>query len=306
MLLGELSATDVRRRLRDQGLRWAIGPFVVQLTSDVPALEQPLRLLYAHHSLAEEGWERLSDCTIHLAGSRGWRRWLRPQVHFRVSGPSPFAPFPRDHALPHFEWGLNFMLASRSQQYLLLHAAVLARGDRALILPGLPGSGKSTLAAALAWRGFRLFSDEFGILRPDTLDLLAAPRPVALKNDSIDILRRFEPRAVLGPSFAKTRKGTVAHMAPPVDSVRQAHLPARATWIVVPRFQAGAATQLEELPPDQGFLRLAGNAFNYELQGERGFRTVMGLVRHCPFFELTFGNPEAAVARLLELSGETP
>jgi hypothetical protein len=36
---------------------------------------------------------------------------------------------------------------------------------------------------------------------------------VALKNESIGVIRAFAPQALLGPDFPKTRKGTVAHLA---------------------------------------------------------------------------------------------
>ena len=52
-------------------------------------------------------------------------------------------------------------------QFLLLHAGAVERGGGAVLLPAQPGSAKSTLAAALACSGFRLLSDQFGVVSLD-------------------------------------------------------------------------------------------------------------------------------------------
>ncbi len=97
------------------------------------------------------------------------------------------------------------------------------------------------------------------------------PRPMPLKNQSIAVIRAFAPEAVLGPEIVGTRKGTVAHVRPPRHSVDLDMQPALARWLVFPRWQAGAALQFEELPSAEAFMRLATNAFNYEMHGEAAF-----------------------------------
>ena len=64
-----------------------------------------------------------------------------------------------------------------------------------MLLPAAPGSGKTTLCAGLSLRGWRLLSDEFGLIRPGTTDLVPVPRPMALKNESIDVIRQFDREA---------------------------------------------------------------------------------------------------------------
>ena len=76
----------------------------------------------------------------------------------------------------------------------MLHAAVVERNGSALFLPAMPGSGKSTLCAALTYRGWRLFSDEFGLIEPARGAVLPLPRAIPLKNRSIEVIRRFAPQ----------------------------------------------------------------------------------------------------------------
>ncbi len=295
MKIGQLSLNEVSQRLRGPGLRWRTGPFTIHLTTSAPTLPQAFRLLYQSHTMFEEPWQELADIHIHLARGKGVRRWWRPKVFFEADAPSPFSPFPLDHALPLLEWGTNFSIASRAHQYLILHTGSLEKNGHVLLLPGLPGSGKSTLTAALALRGWRLFSDEF-----------ALARPVALKNDSIHVIRRFAPSAQLGPEFPKTRKGTVAHLRPPTASVLADQTPAPPGWIVCPNFEEGAKVTFESQSRDQGFFQLAGNCFNYEVQGARGFRAVANITRRCRTWKMTFGDLEQAVEALETLINDHP
>ncbi len=298
MRILELSPKALRSRLRQAGLLWRVGPFVIRLRTSAPDFATPFQLLYGEHHLIDEPFGDITDFHIHMARGRGLRRWWRPKVFFEMDGPVPLAPFPLDHVLPLFEWGLNFCIATRANQYLILHTAVVAKGERALVLPGLPGSGKSTLCAALVLKGWRLLSDEFALVRPATGAIAPLPRSIALKNESIEVIRRFDVMAQLGPEFPNTRKGTVAHLRPPVASVRAENELAWPAWVVCPQFRVGAEAQLEPVPKDHGFLRLTGNAFNYELQGARGFLAVSRIIHSCPVFDLTFGSLTEAVALL--------
>ncbi|MBF0212040.1 MAG: HprK-related kinase A, partial [Magnetococcales bacterium] len=187
MKIGAIPPEQLARRLTSTaGLVWRAGPFRVRLRAEAPEFAASFHRLYAAHHLFDPPWNEVNDFHVALTRSRGLRRWWRPKVHFEADGPSPLSPFPLspfplDHALPLFEWGLNYCIATRAHQYLILHAAVVARGDRALLLPGLPGAGKSTLCAALMLTGWRLLSDEFALVRPDETGAIhPLPRAISL------------------------------------------------------------------------------------------------------------------------------
>jgi len=185
-------------------------------------------------------------------------------------GETLFASFPADTHLPMLEWGINYLFAERLGFHLLLHAGAAELNGRGVILPALPGSGKSNLTAALATRGFRLLSDEFGVVRFGDGQLLPLLRPVALKNESIDAIAQFSPHAWIGRRFPKTRKGTVAHLAPDEEAVRRRHEPARPARIVFSRYDARVELAIELEEPSRAFDRVAVNSFNYEMLGPAG------------------------------------
>ncbi|KQY85320.1 MULTISPECIES: HprK-related kinase A [Roseateles] len=292
MRVKELGVDGCRAALRG-GLRIVTGPFNCSLRTDVDGVAAELAALYGEHELAPAG--DMIDFHVEVASTPGLRRWLRPQVQFLADGVTPFTPLPRAQALPMLEWGLNWCVTAYSHHLLVLHAACVARDDRAVILPAPPGSGKSTLCAALVNRGWRLLSDELTLVDFDAGLVRGLARPVNLKNASIDVIRRFAPEAYLTAPVHDTSKGTVALMAPPVASVQDGSAPARPCWMVLPRYEAGAAATLAPMPRGQAFLQIADNAMNYNILGRQGFETVGALAARCAHFSFRYGNLDEAM-----------
>ena len=287
-----------------QGLALRIPPITVRIRSPLQLFGEQIHAMYRDYELADAS--DFADVDIRMIRVRGARRWARPQVQFIVDGTTPFDPFPIDHALPMFEWGLNWVFGHRMHNYLLLHAAAVERDGHALLLPAWPGSGKSTLSASLACRGWRLLSDEFGVVTLSDTKVLPFARPVALKNESIAVMRAFGPDATFGPTFPKTRKGAVAHLRVPEESVARGNEPATIGAIVFPDFQSGASNWIRPLPKATALLKLAGNSFNYEVVGEAGFRTLSTIVGRCESYVLRYGDLADAHAALNEIMSKAP
>lgn len=294
-----LAATDGRevlRALKGNGLWLDVGAATLHVRSDSAALANQLRRAYAAFPFTPASdW---ADVNLRVSRAAGLRRWVRPQVSLLSDGQRPFDPFPADSPLPLFEWGCNWLIGQRLNDLLLLHAGAVERDGLALVLPALPGSGKSTLTAALSQRGWRLLSDEFGAFDPGSGTFRAMLKPVALKNQSIGVIRRFAPEAVFGPEFPKTRKGTVAHLAALPDAVTRRHESARPGAFVLPKWEAGSPTRLEPLPEQRLFPALAFNAFNYAVLGAISFQAVVDLARQCPAWQLVYSDLDEALAAI--------
>jgi len=263
------------------------------LRTTLPELAARIAHLYAAHRVVDE--PAVLDFDVRLDPPRPWRRAIAAQVAPWIDGRRRFAPFPRAQALPMLEWVLNWCVFSRPHQYLILHSAVLERRGLAVVLSGHPGAGKSTLCAALALRGFRLFSDEVALIRPDSLDIVPVPRPVSLKEESIGVVRRFDPGADVAHDCDDTRKGTVAYLAPPADSVRRGDQTARPGLLIFPHWSAGAALDLRPVPKAMALLRTARQSFNYSVLGETGFETLAEFVERSSCLDLLYGDLHDAV-----------
>jgi HprK-related kinase A len=294
--LRDLPPGEFERALARDGVGLDFGAVRLRLRSPVRELAAILRTVYGGYPATDP--DGFYDISARLAPVGGVRRFLHPQVSLSIDGDSPFDPFPADTHFPLLEWGVNWAFAMRGNHQLLLHAGVVERGGRAVILPALPASGKSTLTAALSTRGFRLLSDEFAVVRLADVALLPIPRAVALKNESIEIIRRFAPDAVLGPEFPKTRKGRVAHLAPSDASVAARGVAAAAAFVVFPMYTPGLQAELQAFPKARAFTKLSVNSFNYELLGPAGFDAVGALIARCGCYQLRFGDLDAAIAAI--------
>ncbi len=271
-----------------------IAPFKVRLRSPFADVRRHVDTFYRGREVGRAG--AFVDFDIQVLPATGLRRWWHPQARFLVDGAELFYPLPASQAAPLFEWGLNWCVAQRPLDFLVMHAGVVAQGADALMMPGFPGAGKSTMCASLVTlAGWRLLSDELAVLDPATLQLLPHPRPICLKNRSIDLVRSF-PGSRLGPVYRDTRKGDITHAACPATSIAQAADPARVRWVVLPRFEAGAEPRIEELGRTEAFVLISEQSFNRERMGERGFHALCGLLDGARCFEIVYGSTEAGLS----------
>ena len=294
MKLLQLSPADLRHQLAGTGVWLRTGPFSLRVRSRIPHVAEGLADLYGQFEVRNSR-QAFADFHVEL-NPPPLRRWFRPQVNFSFDGTLPFKPLPLDQAYPMLEWGLNWCVSMHAHHYLVIHAAVVEKNGLAAILPAPPGSGKSTLTAGLVLSGWRLLSDELTLIDRKTGLLHALPRPVSLKNPSIDVIRQFSPEAFINRVSHDTAKGSVAHMRPPRDSVLRQHEPARPGWVIFPKWEAGADTMLTPRSKAQTFMFLAQNAFNYSHLGADGFRVGAALIDQTHCYDFRYSELNEAVA----------
>lgn len=298
MKLASLEKDVLRQRLSDAGLGVVIGPFNVMLSSRLEVVVEGLQQLYGDFDLTDDA--AFIDYRVSLL-SRGLRRWVRPQVDFSFDGFIPFKPLPKDQGFAMFEWGLNWCIANNAHQYLIVHAAVVEKNGVTCLLPGTPGSGKSTLCAGLVCKGWRLLSDEMALVSLSTGNIFPIPRPVSLKNQSIDIIRKYSAEAFIGRVVKDTAKGTVAHMRPPVSSVRMTDQAGSAGLIVFPKYVAGEEARFAAADKANTLLKVAENSFNYSVLGAKGFDVLGDLVSRCDCYEFSYPSLDEASGMLESL-----
>lgn len=295
MKLLQLPRPELRRQLAGAGIWLRTGPFSLRLRSRFPSVAEGLAELYGQFEV-RNAHEAFADFHVSVNPPANLRRWLHPQAAFSFDGMQPFKPLPRDQAFPMLEWGLNWCVSTQAHQYLIIHAAVVEKNGLAAILPAPPGSGKSTLAAGLVLSGWRLLSDELTLIDRRTGLIQPLPRPVSLKNKSIDVIRQFAPDVHINRASHDTVKGTVAHMRPPRDSVRRQHETARPGWVIFPKWEAGAAATLTPRSQAQTFMFLAQNAFNYSHLGADGFRVGTALIDQTDCYDFHYSALDEAIA----------
>ncbi|WP_294252697.1 HprK-related kinase A [uncultured Sphingomonas sp.] len=275
-----------------------IGPLGFRIGSHWRAPIAALDDLYRDYPAPQDG---IADFNVHLFAARRWRRVLRPSVHIAGDFVIPdAAPLPLAQGLLAAEMGMNLQVALGLRRYLLLHAAMVERGGRAVLMTGISGAGKSTLAALLMARGWRLMGDEFALIDCATGLAHAFPRLVSLKNEAIDVVAQALPGARVGPLLEGTPKGAIRHLVPDARAIAAMAEPAEPSLILFPRFGFEAAER--PVLPSEAFVRLTQASTNYVTLAERGFEALTRLVQQVPARAIDYPDAETALAMVEALA----
>jgi HprK-related kinase A len=269
-----------------------VGPRGFRIGSAWRRPTDELASLYRHYPAPEDG---IADHSVRLEPTSLIRRFIRPSLALGGGFTLPeAAPLPLSLGLIAAEMAMNLQMALGERHFLLLHAATVAKGDRAIILTGESGSGKSTMSAVLMSEGWRFMGDEFALLDPETGMLHPFPRPVSLKNKAMDVLSKRVKPDRFGPLMRDTPKGDLRHLIPDRASLAAMNDVAQPVAILFPRFGEAKATR----PVGQGeaFVRLTQASTNYTALSERGFTALSRLVSTVPATAIDYPDTKTGIA----------
>ncbi len=256
------------------------GRFTAELVTDFPGVIDTVKAIYP---------EVAQDYPIDFHLRLTKHRWWKPQARFFMNGLEAFSPLPASQAYPMLEWGLNWCVSQHAHQYLIIHSAVLVKENACILLPGVPGAGKSTLTALLVEKGnFRLLSDELALICPRSLRVSANPRPISLKNDSIEVVKKLVDPSRLTTKVSDTLKGTVAHLLPNAQSQLHWHKSYPITHIVFPQFKGKGPKLVHERKVGETVVALANHSFNYNIHGIDGFNTLCRVANESALFDFYY------------------
>jgi hypothetical protein len=179
-----------------------------------------------------------------------------------------------------------------------VHAAAVAAGGMAVLLPAPAGSGKSTLAAAAMLAGWELLADDTVILGRQGRLVHPLPFAICLKRGSWDVLRAAGATTLDSLPVHERLDGREARYLAPPAAARVAR---RLGAIVVPAWRPGTAPRLRRLAPPEALRALLPQYFpiGAALDGEAIGRAA-SLVTGLACFELSYD----ALADGVRLLGE--
>ncbi|MEQ1869347.1 MAG: HprK-related kinase A [Vicinamibacterales bacterium] len=286
--------------LSSDGVQLEIGSVLVRIRSSLPGVSEHLKRFYTGFSIRPLPFGHYD---VSIVGTPGLRRFIRPQATLVANSRVPFLPLPSALAGPLMEWGINWCFGQCGQTSLAVHAAVVERAGRTMIMPAQSGSGKSTLCAALVYSGqWRLFSDEFALIDTRTAALSPSPRPISLKERAVDIIKARYPDVVVGPEGRDVEKQRFVHAKPPATSVARAKETAPPGWVVFPKYVPGARTTIERVARAQALVRLADESFNYNQFGRVGYDRLVDIVRASDCYSLEYSDLDDLLPRLAALT----
>jgi len=293
VIIADSSRPELRKLLASNGLGISIGPFRCCIKTKLASVCDHLYELYPDTEIDIDS--QFTDFPVEVERAPGLRRWLKPLAEFTFNGNVPFTPLALDQAPALLEWGINWCVSAHAHHLLVIHSSVVEKNGRAIIMPAPSGSGKSTLCAGLVARGWRLLSDELTLIRVSDGQILPIPKPISLKNESIEIISEFWPEAIVGKVCKDTLKGRVAHFRPPAESVRNANIPAVPAFVIFPRYAPSVECNL--IPKEKGhaFMLMVENAFNYHLLGVEGFDVLKSVIDKVEVFDFEYSSLDRAI-----------
>ena len=265
-----------------------LHPFSFSIKTDLPHVIQNLSTIYGRQ--LKSNFDSIADYQLSVKKSSGIRSFIRPQARFFCDQQEPFKPLSYQKAYAFLEWGMNWTVAGNELQHVIIHSAVLAKGNKAILFPAPPGSGKSTLTAYLAHNGWRLLSDEMALIIPNTKTVVPFVRPICLKNQSIDIAKSLFPNGKFSNIAKDTHKGDVIHLSPPELSWDNQKNTAELVAVIFPNYRAKQDMQIYQLDKTQAFMQLVENAINYGMLREVAFKTLTNIIDSVKTFEIFHNN----------------
>lgn len=201
--------------------------------------------------------------------------------------------------IPYVEWAITAAAIEHLRGYYLVHAGIVARGDRGVMLPAASGSGKSSVVAKLVGAGWQYLSDEVGVIEPASGLLLPFAKSLHLHQGAREALAAMHPALTSGEPYQA------------LDAAETWYLPAQPDWLpsepvrpslaVVPSYEPGTRTELVAAPASAILATLLEQSFNLREHGARGIGDLVRLLGGVRAYTLTFGNLDEAAAILEDL-----
>ena len=293
---------NIKKSLTSTGIVLKLGFVKYRIRSKLPDLVESLSVLYDDYNLSNYSENSgFIDFHVDIKEVGVFGSLFSNQAQFFLDNFAPFSSLPRQHAPAMIEWGMNWCVSSQINTHLIVHAAVVEKNGLAAILPAPPGSGKSTLTASLIQEGWRLLSDELTLISLDTQQVSPFPRPVSLKNESIDVIKNRYPNVIFGPISSDTTKGNVCHIKPPLLSVKNQDDVCPVGWVIFPQYQAGATTEFVKFNKARALMDVAENSFNYSRLGVSGFNVLKDIINKANCYKFRYSQLDEAIKIFSEL-----
>jgi hypothetical protein len=197
-----------------------------------------------------------------------------------------------------------YVLATRVQSLVPLHAACLSCAGAGALLIGASGAGKSTVVLHGVVQGLELLAEDSVLIEPSSLKATGVASFVHLRRDSLGFLARAERAALTRNAVCIRRRSGVAKLE--IDlrgrEYRLAAEPPVIRALVFLSRRRGGRRLLTTLPAAEARRRLA--ASQRYASRQPGWRTFQARMAGLPAYELRRGeHPSVAVEALRELLG---
>lgn len=180
-----------------------------------------------------------------------------------------------------------FHIADKAENVHCLHAAAVAKGRGALVIPANSGAGKSTLTTWLAANDFEYLTDELILVDADG-ELEGVARPIQIKFHGLGAIDRL----LVKPELVQKGKYATALPVECLDGTPEQGVKKLKVFLF-PKYQKGSDFSFEKLSSAEAGMRLMANHVNARNLEGHGFRAMMNLIRNTPCYSLEYGGFDA-------------
>lgn len=223
----------------------------------------------------------------------------------RTSSMLPVCAETRDVALLHVEHDALEWLLNNSPDTIPVHAALLSRRGKGIVLVGPSFAGKSTLAIALWRQGWSLMCDDLVFVDTVARTASPAPRRVSLRHGSRELVGESTWTQISEtPSCIETEKGLFFHPHEVSESEKKRTTALSAIFFLARLDTVVEAAKARPINPARGALSLLPYSFNARtLPFVEGLRRVTPLLDEIPAYDIGRGDLQAMVSAVEAIVG---
>ena len=264
---------------------WIVIPGRIAFGISYPAKEWRERIapLFSHLKSEVSGKERKVAVDFLLVSDGLWQMTFNGR---EIARPAPKETMP-------LIIQENMIIATyQSHPYLMaLHAGVVGRNGRCVVMPGASGSGKSTLTAAMAFDGYDLFSDEISLVNMEG-EVEPLPFRLNLKEGSWKVVKQRGIREEGTATFLRF-DGQRVKLFPPRNLAKE---PAKIAALIFPKYVKGAHCETKSLSEAVTLKRIEESGYQIPHPfTPKSFSQVLEHIVSPPAYELRYGNLDEAI-----------
>ncbi|MGJ5205392.1 hypothetical protein [Bradyrhizobium sp. HKCCYLR20261] len=178
----------------------------------------------------------------------------------------------------------------------IVHAALLRRQGRRLLMAGSRGSGKTTLTLRLVQSGWEMEGDEHVFLEAD--GVIARPRACRVKSTSLPLLPDLAPIIAGAPVYQDVHGRMIFNVEPTAIGAAWRIEWGRVDCVVILRPNHGGYSSIRAIPPMMAAQALLSEIGMRDLDRGASVGAVAALVARARTFDLSLGDHKSAMSCL--------
>lgn len=187
----------------------------------------------------------------------------------------------------------------------IVHAALLRRRDKRLLIAGSRGTGKTTLTLRLLGAGYDMEGDEHVFIDGD--GVIARPRACRVKDTALKLLPDLADVILDAPSYEDVRGVRIFNLDPKAVGGHWRIMKGKVDCVIVLRPNHGGYSSLRPIPPMMAAQALISELGMRNLERGASIAAVAALVAGADTFDLSLGDHDNAltfIGQALDADGQ--